>query len=51
MKGTLIDACGVVGSGLVVAGATLIYLPAGLIVAGILMVAAAVIGGRRMEAS
>lgn len=45
-RGYLSDVLGLVGAGLVSYGAWTIYAPAGLIVAGVLLIALAVAGAR-----
>lgn len=45
----LIDILGIAGAALLVTGATLIYMPAGFVVAGILCLAGAIIGAKRIQ--
>jgi hypothetical protein len=46
MKSWLVDVFGIVGAGLITTGATLIYVPAGFITGGVLLLAAAVLAAR-----
>lgn len=43
------DVAGLVGGGLIVYGAWLVYRPSGYLVAGLLLMAAAILGARRLS--
>jgi len=45
----LVDACGFVGAGSIAYGAWLIYVPAGFLVGGALLMALSILFGRRLE--
>lgn len=47
MNGWIVDILGILGAGLITAGAALIYVPAGFITGGLLLLAAAVLAARQ----